>query len=104
MAPEVLDESLNAHSFEAFKMADMYSVGLVLWEVCRRCASGGKVSTAEPYAIPYHDVVGNDPDFEEMRQAVCVKNIRPTIPVRWENDPVSFELFFLLKVYAPINV
>lgn len=94
MAPEVLDETLNAHSFEAFKMADMYSIGLVLWEVCRRCASGGKVSTAEPYAIPYHDVVGNDPDFEEMRQAVCVKNIRPTIPVRWENDPVSFIFFY----------
>ncbi|XP_001601240.4 bone morphogenetic protein receptor type-1B [Nasonia vitripennis] len=96
MAPEVLDESLNTSSFDAFKMADMYSVGLVLWEVCRRCASGGKVSTAEPYALPYHDVVPSDPDFEEMRFAVCVKRIRPVIPTRWENDPILFTLSKLM--------
>ncbi|KAJ8679950.1 hypothetical protein QAD02_015737 [Eretmocerus hayati] len=92
MAPEVLDESLNASSFDAFKMADMYSVGLVLWEVCRRCASGGKVSSAEPYALPYQDDVPNDPDFDEMRLAVCVKKLRPDIPVRWENDPILSRL------------
>lgn len=92
MAPEVLDESLNTSSFDAFKMADMYSVGLVLWEACRRCATGGKVSTAEPYALPYHDVVPNDPDFDDMRLAVCVKRLRPIIPTRWENDPILFAL------------
>ena len=92
MAPEVLDETLNTTSFDAFKMADMYSVGLVLWEICRRCASRGKVSTAEPYALPYHDVVPNDPDFEDMRLAVCVKRLRPVIPTRWENDPVNLLL------------
>ncbi|XP_058805326.1 bone morphogenetic protein receptor type-1B [Phymastichus coffea] len=96
MAPEVLDETLNTSSFDAFKMADMYSVGLVLWEVCRRCASGGKVSTAEPYALPYHDAVPNDPDFEEMRLAVCVKRLRPTIPARWENDPILSTLAKLM--------
>lgn len=89
MAPEVLDESLNTSSFDAFKMADMYSVGLVLWEACRRCVTGGKNSIVEPYALPYHDVVPNDPDFEDMRLAVCVKRLRPVIPARWDNDPVS---------------
>ncbi|XP_057321180.1 bone morphogenetic protein receptor type-1B [Microplitis mediator] len=88
MAPEVLDESLNTTSFDAFKMADMYSVGLVLWEVCRRCVTGGKISTAEPYGLPYHDVVPSDPNFEDMRLAVCVKKLRPIIPTRWELDPV----------------
>ncbi|KAK0175329.1 hypothetical protein PV327_009086 [Microctonus hyperodae] len=97
MAPEVLDESLNKSSFDAFKMADMYSVGLVLWEICRRCVTGGKVSTAEPYALPYHDVVPSDPDFEDMRLAVCVKRLRPVIPSRWELDPV---LFAMSKVMA----
>lgn len=89
MAPEVLDETLNTSSFDAFKMADMYSVGLVLWEACRRCVTGGKNSMVEPYALPYHDVVPSDPDFEDMRLAVCVKRLRPVIPARWENDPVS---------------
>lgn len=88
MAPEVLDETLNTSSFDAFKMADMYSVGLVFWEACRRCITGGKNSMVEPYALPYHDVVPNDPDFEDMRLVVCVKRLRPVIPTRWDNDSV----------------
>jgi len=88
MAPEVLDETLNTSSFDAFKMADMYSVGLVFWEACRRCVTGGKNSMVEPYALPYHDVVSNDPSFEDMRLVVCVKRLRPVIPSRWDNDSV----------------
>lgn len=39
MAPEVVDESLNKNHFDSYKMADMYSFGLVLWELTRRCIS-----------------------------------------------------------------
>lgn len=42
MPPEVLDESLNRTHFQSYIMADMYSFGLILWEVTRRCVSGGK--------------------------------------------------------------
>lgn len=42
MAPEVLDETINKDHFDAFKQADMYSFGLVLWELCRRCVAGGR--------------------------------------------------------------
>ena len=28
--------------FESFKRADVYSLGLVLWEIARRCSIGGK--------------------------------------------------------------
>ena len=41
MAPEVLDESLHCYHFEAYKQADMYAFGLVLWEIARRCSIGG---------------------------------------------------------------
>lgn len=100
MAPEVLDESLNTSSFDAFKMADMYSVGLVIWEICRRCVTGSKVAAAEAYALPYHDVVPSDPDFEDMRLAVCVKKLRPVIPSRWELDPVrKFFCFLFLVIF-----
>ena len=44
MAPEVLDESLNRHHFDSYKQADIYSFGLVLWEVARRCSSAGRWS------------------------------------------------------------
>lgn len=97
MAPEVLDETLNTSSFDAFKMADMYSVGLVFWEACRRCVTGGKNSMVEPYALPYHDVVQNDPDFDDMRLVVCVKRLRPVIPTRWDNDSVRKIIFYIRK-------
>lgn len=41
MAPEVLDESLNKNHFLAYIMADIYSFGLVIWEMARRCVTGG---------------------------------------------------------------
>ena len=41
MAPELLEEKVNPKYFESFKRTDMYSFGLVLWEVCRRSESGG---------------------------------------------------------------
>ena len=42
MAPELLDESLNADDFESFKKADVYSFSLVLWEIAQRCLINGK--------------------------------------------------------------
>uniref|UniRef100_A0A914C5J5 Serine/threonine-protein kinase receptor n=1 Tax=Acrobeloides nanus TaxID=290746 RepID=A0A914C5J5_9BILA len=36
MAPELLNKTLNVHNFEEFKMADIYSFSLVLWEIVRR--------------------------------------------------------------------
>ncbi|KAK2171489.1 hypothetical protein NP493_1061g00040 [Ridgeia piscesae] len=83
MAPEVLDESLHCYHFEAYKQADMYAFGLVLWEIARRCSIGGIV---EDYEVPYYDAVGNDPSFEEMRKVVCIERRRPAIPNRWSND------------------
>ena len=41
MPPEVLDETINISHFESFKRADIYSFGLVLWEIGRRCSVGG---------------------------------------------------------------
>jgi len=42
MAPEVLDESINMMHFDSFKCADIYALGLVYWEIARRCNSGGE--------------------------------------------------------------
>ncbi len=41
MAPEVLDLTLDSRQFDSYKRADVYSMGLVLWEVVRRCALNG---------------------------------------------------------------
>lgn len=72
--------------FEQFRRADIYALGLVLWEVARRTLSNG---IAEEYKPPYYDVVPSDPSFEDMRKVVCVDQHRPSTPNRWSSDPVS---------------
>jgi serine/threonine protein kinase len=41
MAPELLDHTMNEEHFEAYKRIDVYALGLVLWEIARRCSIGG---------------------------------------------------------------
>ena len=38
MAPEILSESMNMNHFDSFKQADIYALGLVMWEICRKCS------------------------------------------------------------------
>lgn len=42
LAPEIIDESISFKNFEAYKQADMYSFGLVLWEITRRGVCAGE--------------------------------------------------------------
>lgn len=43
----------------------------------------------EEYQLPYYDVVPNDPSYEDMREVVCVKRLRPVVSNRWNSDEVS---------------
>ncbi|XP_010187492.1 PREDICTED: activin receptor type-1C [Mesitornis unicolor] len=81
MAPEILDDTMNMNIFESFKRADMYSLGLVYWEIARRCSVGG---ITEEYQLPYYDVVPSDPSIEDMRRVVCEQKLRPNIPNQWQ--------------------
>ncbi|PIK43817.1 Alk4/5/7 [Apostichopus japonicus] len=82
MAPEVLNDTLNRSHFDSFKRADIYSLGLILWEIGRRCYVGG---IYEDYYLPYYDMVPADPSLDEMRRVVCMENRRPSIPNRWNS-------------------
>uniref|UniRef100_A0A8C4R0S1 receptor protein serine/threonine kinase n=1 Tax=Eptatretus burgeri TaxID=7764 RepID=A0A8C4R0S1_EPTBU len=82
MAPEVLDDTINMKHFDSFKRADVYAMGLVFWEIARRCIDGG---LPEEYQLPYHDCVPSDPSVEEMRRVVCDQKLRPNIPARWHS-------------------
>lgn len=40
MAPEKLEARMDIENPESFKQIDMYSLGLVLWELLTRCQIG----------------------------------------------------------------
>ncbi|KAM7541338.1 hypothetical protein Aperf_G00000031920 [Anoplocephala perfoliata] len=85
MAPEVLDNTLCANSFDAYMQADIYSLGLVLWEMTRRVYVPDLYGPEE-YQLPYQDNVGPDPLIEEMKSVVCELGIRPHLPLVWQTD------------------
>ena len=94
MAPEVLNNTIKATNFEHFKRADMYSLGLILWEMTRRCiVSENKIVTPEEAQLPYFDMIGPDPTFAEMSNVVYAKKIRPPLSPCWQND-------FVLSTFA----
>uniref|UniRef100_A0A147BES5 Serine/threonine-protein kinase receptor n=1 Tax=Ixodes ricinus TaxID=34613 RepID=A0A147BES5_IXORI len=94
MAPEVLEESMPKNHFDSYKMADMYSFALVMWEITLRCVVDGVV---EEYCIPYHNVAPSDPSFEDMRKIVCVDKYRPQLPKRWASCEATQVLSKLMQ-------
>ncbi|XP_030558334.1 TGF-beta receptor type-1 isoform X3 [Drosophila novamexicana] len=94
MAPEVLDESMNAQHFDSYKRADVYAFGLILWEIARRCNMG---MIYEEYQLPYWDAVQPDPSIEEMKKVVCIEKSRPNIPNRWHGSDVLHNMAKVMK-------
>ncbi|CRK97925.1 CLUMA_CG011298, isoform C [Clunio marinus] len=94
MAPEVLDDTINTNHFDAFKRADIYAFGLILWEIARRCNMG---NIYDDYQLPFFDVVQPDPSIEEMRKVVCIDNQRPIIPNRWQASDVLHSMSKIMK-------
>nr|XP_018918037.1 PREDICTED: TGF-beta receptor type-1 isoform X1 [Bemisia tabaci] len=84
MAPEVLEDSMNMNHFDSFKRGDVYALGLIFWEIARRCNVGG---IYDEYQLPFFDLVPSDPTIDEMRRVVCIDKQRPSIPNRWQSCP-----------------
>ncbi|EDV26326.1 uncharacterized protein TRIADDRAFT_22452 [Trichoplax adhaerens] len=86
MPPEVLTERFNQENFDSFRKMDVYSFGLVLWEIARRCKT--EYADADEYQLPYFGKVPNDPSVDEMRKIVVEDKIRPQIPKRLKNHEI----------------
>ncbi|XP_050301414.1 TGF-beta receptor type-1 isoform X2 [Anthonomus grandis grandis] len=95
MAPEVLDETMNIDQFDSFKRADVYALGLIFWEIARRCNVGGGIY--DDYQLPFYDAVPSDPTIEEMRRVVCFERQRPNIPNRWQSCEALHVISKLMK-------
>jgi TGF-beta receptor type-1 len=98
-----LDESICENHFDSFKRADVYALGLIFWEIARRCNVGGEKiqkllrckiykskfsGIYDEYQLPFYDQVPSDPTIEEMRKTVCEGKNRPSIPNRWQSIDV----------------
>jgi len=84
MAPEVLDETIDMKYFDSFKRADVYAMGLVFWEIVRRCRYMTGLH-CDDYQLPYYDSVQSDPTHDEMRKVVVTDRRRPEIPNTWQS-------------------
>ncbi|XP_021698350.1 bone morphogenetic protein receptor type-2 [Aedes aegypti] len=88
MAPEVLEGAVNLRDCEsALKQIDVYSLGLVLWELATRCEDFYSDETAVPeYKAPYEEEIGTNPSFEQMQVLVSRNKTRPRFPINYEKS------------------
>ncbi|XP_031619655.1 activin receptor type-2B [Contarinia nasturtii] len=88
MAPEILEGAVNLRDCEtALKQVDIYSLGLVLWELYSRChefyASDEPISA---YKQPYEAEVGKTPSLEQMQILVSRQKVRPKFTCAWKRN------------------
>lgn len=82
MSPEILNKKIDMKYLDSFQKAEMYSLGLVYWELLRRCQldTNDDDNTAQQtldYQPPYFEHVNGDPDETQMVQIVCEQKYRP---------------------------
>lgn len=86
MAPELLDGAVNLRDCEAsLKQIDMYSFGLVMWEIASRCSDLYQGCPMPEFTLPFHAEVGSHPTFEEMQLLVSRNKVRPKFPEVWKD-------------------
>lgn len=52
------------------------------------CVGVFSTGILEEYQLPYHELVPTDPSYEDMKEVVCIKRLRPSFPNRWTSDEV----------------
>lgn len=84
MAPEVLEGAVNLKDCEsALKQIDVYSLGLVIWELATRCHDFYGRGNVPLYMAPYEAEVGKHPSYEQMQIIVSRQKLRPTFSDTW---------------------
>lgn len=91
MAPEELEGAVNLRDcMTSLKQIDVYSLGLVLWELCMRCHDFyPPEQSTPPYKAPYEAEVGKNPSFDQMQVMVSRNKARPLFPASWGGGPAA---------------
>lgn len=86
-----MEGAVNLRDCEsALKQVDIYSLGLILWELCTRCRDWYSNNEMVPeYKASYEEEVGKNPSFEQMQILVSRHKSRPQFPVGWGGGLVA---------------
>ncbi|KAG8452672.1 hypothetical protein GDO86_004457 [Hymenochirus boettgeri] len=86
MPPEMLDGSLNLISWElALTQADVYSFGLILWEIFSRCDDLYTDNHHAPeFQVVFSKELGLNPTLDKLQSFVVENKRRPELPSAWD--------------------
>ncbi|KAK7915567.1 hypothetical protein WMY93_011328 [Mugilogobius chulae] len=97
MPPEILLGSVELNGDWCLQ-GDVYSLGLVLWEIWMRCSDlFGSYERVPPHLLPYEYEFGTDVSLENLLHYVFNMNQRPKIPQVWDQHPQGAALQDLLS-------
>lgn len=95
LAPELLDEVLNLNNLEnSLKQVDVYALGLIFWEMSRRCRDLYQGSAIPQFELVYAQELGHDidPSLEQMKILVAKNRARPLFPQVWKDSNPAIRL------------
>ncbi|XP_074386961.1 LOW QUALITY PROTEIN: anti-Muellerian hormone type-2 receptor [Zonotrichia albicollis] len=88
LAPEILDESLDLRAWgRALRQADVYALGLLLWEILSRCQALSPGAPVPPFRLAYEAELGSSPSGAQLRRLAADERRRPLIPPAWHRTP-----------------
>ncbi|XP_032816929.2 bone morphogenetic protein receptor type-2-like [Petromyzon marinus] len=90
MAPEVLEGAVNLCDCEsALKQVDVYSLGLVYWEIFTRCTDLFPGESVPDFQLAFQEEAGSHPTVEEMQVLVSREKRRPRFPDTWKENSLA---------------
>ncbi|KAI1892413.1 hypothetical protein AGOR_G00133100 [Albula goreensis] len=83
MPPEILEGCVNLGNSRYLLQADVYALGLLLWEVWTRCSELSTETPVPEHQLPYEAELGISPGVEELVCFISERRKRPHIPEKW---------------------
>lgn len=93
LSPELLEGAINLYHCEsALKQADVYSLGLILWEMASRCSDLYQGIDVPSYKMPFEKETGQHVTFDQLRVLVGRHKARPLFPDIWKDSNPAIRL------------
>uniref|UniRef100_A0A3Q3M244 receptor protein serine/threonine kinase n=1 Tax=Mastacembelus armatus TaxID=205130 RepID=A0A3Q3M244_9TELE len=97
MSPEILEGYVNLSSSWCLMHGDIYSLGLLLWEIWMRCSDLFEGSNVPQHLLPYESELGASVTLESLVVFVVHLDNRPVLPEDWKLLPQGTALRELLS-------